>query len=291
MLKKITLSFFFISVLIIIMDAQLNNAHTNPSGSPSGRTGSPGDNNVTCNTGSCHSGSAPTSAQEVSITSDVPPEGYITGNTYTINCTATATGITKIGFEVSPQDANGNKMGDFVLPLPSGTKIASPNTNTENKYVTHNSSGTSATGGTKTWTLQWTPPAVGSGTVTFYGAFNFTNSNGHATGDIIKLGTLDINENISNAINEAQAEKPGFTVYPNPTSDALNITFFMYEQGDVQTEVYDINGKLVKSEVTENMLPGRHVFTFNVNGEWPAGIYYLRLHTGQTIHEGKVMVK
>lgn len=286
MLKKFTLSLVFISASVIVYDANYNNAHTNGSGAPAGRTGSPGDNNSTCNTG-CHSGPSVTD-QIATITSDVPVTGYAPGTTYNITLTATKAGVSEFGFEISPQDASGNKLGSFVTPLPSGTQFANPNTGGANKYVTHTSSGTAGSG-TKTWTLQWTAPTDGTGTVTFYGAFNFTNSNNNNGGDVIKNATLAINENSSIGINET-ATDGAFIVFPNPANEVINISFYLYESVAVTAEVFDISGRLVKRETTGNLSPGRHEIKFNAHNTMQPGVYFICLHDGTKVYTRKVVV-
>lgn len=287
MLKKITISLFTLALVVIVFDANYNNAHTNGTGAPSGRTGSPGDG-ATCNTGGCHSGSSP-STHVAEISSDVPIGGYVPGTTYTITATATQNGINEFGFQISPQNASGTKLGSFVTPLPAGTQFASPNPSAANKYVTHTSSGTAGSG-TKTWSVQWTAPAQGSGTVTIYGAFNFSNSNNNSNGDVIKLASLDIPENTSIGINEADGGKDGFIVFPNPATDVLNISFFIYEQTTVTAEIFDINGRLVKKSIAENLHSGRHELKFNTQAEMQSGIYFIRLNDGKNSFVKKAVI-
>lgn len=288
MLKKFTLSLVFISALVIVYDANYNNAHTSGSGAVSGRTGSPGDG-ATCNTGSCHSGAAPTD-QVATITSDVPVDGYVPGATYNITATASKAGVVKFGFQLSPQNASGTKLGEFVTPLPAGTQFANPNTGLANKYVTHTGTGTAGTD-TKIWTVEWTAPAQGTGTVTFYGAFNYTNSGNNSSGDVIKTTSLNIAENTSIGINEADSGNEGFIVCPNPANELINVSFFLYEMTNVSAEIFDINGRLVKQTVTENLHPGRHELKFNAHGDMETGVYFIRLNDGKNVYCKKVVVK
>ena len=288
MVKKIVFSLFCVSIITLSLDITYNNAHTSGSGAISGRTGSPGDGQ-TCNT-SCHSGPAPTASDMVTITSDVPPAGYTPGTIYNITASASASGITKFGFELSPQNISGTKMGSFALPLPSGTQFANPNTGGANKYVTHTSSGT-AGAGSKTWTLQWTAPSAGSGTTIFYGAFNLSNHNNSRTGDIIKTGTLVIPENLSIGITETEDSGKEISVFPNPANEVVTISFFMYESGTASAEMYDINGKLVEQSMYENFSEGRHYITLNVADTLEPGLYFIRLNDGKNVHHKKVIVK
>jgi hypothetical protein len=141
-----------------------------PTGAPAGYTGSPGDGK---NCTQCHGGSPSTVSGW--ITSDIPPEGYTPGNTYTI--TVTVTGGSRKGFEVSPQNPAGALLG--TLTAGTGNKLVG-----SNKYVTQNAG---SYNNPAVWTFTWTAPAAGTGLVTFWGAFC-------ASEPVTKLSTLDANE-------------------------------------------------------------------------------------------------
>lgn len=141
-----------------------------PGGSPAGYTGSPGDGKDCVN---CHGGTS--SFVSGWITSDIPPEGYLPGNTY--NITVTLTGSGDKGFQVSAQDISGNQMGTLIAG--SGTHL-----NGGTKYVNQNN-GTTAN--PAVWHFQWTAPMAGSGNVTFYGAFTVNKP-------VTKLSTLEVSE-------------------------------------------------------------------------------------------------
>jgi hypothetical protein len=169
-----------------------NIAMGDSNGAPAGRTGSPGDGNTTC-ANSCHTGSAVTPVAGW-ITSNIPGTGYVPGTTYSITATATYTGRVKFGFEVSPQDPAGNKIGTLAITSAQTQLVAS------GKYITHTSSGTSGTN-SKSWTFNWTAPPSGTGAFTFYGAFNCTNNNNNSSGDLIYTSTLPVAEAVPNGID------------------------------------------------------------------------------------------
>ena len=157
-------------------------------GSPGGKTRSPGDVS-TCT--QCHGGIAnPVTGW---ITTNVPPTGYIPGNTYNVTVTATQSGISKFGFECTAEDAFASKVGTFIILMGAQTKLAN-----NNHPVTHKAAGTSATGGSKSWAFAWTAPATGTGVVTFYAAFNAANGNNSTTGDIIYKSNLAVQESPPN---------------------------------------------------------------------------------------------
>ncbi len=180
---KITFSIVAIFMALFVFDALNNQGHTTSGGSPAGRTGSPGDG-ATCAGNNCHSGTA--TAQTGWITTNIPAQGYVPGSIYTITATATYAGLVKYGFEVACQNASGTALGTLI------------NTSTQTQlmggtYITHTSTGTTGSG-SKTWTFSWKAPAAGTGTVTFYGAFNCSNNDGHASGDIIYTSSTSVSE-------------------------------------------------------------------------------------------------
>ena len=133
-----------------------------PTGAPVGKTGSPGDGS---NCSSCHGGTASTTAGQ--ITSNIPVDGYVAGQTYQITATNPLTGSGKYGFEVSPQNVAGTQLGTLVAG--TGSKLVGGT-----KYVTHSNANST----THIWSFNWVAPAAGTGAVTFYGAFarNYTGS-------------------------------------------------------------------------------------------------------------------
>jgi len=156
-------------------------------GSPGGKTGSPGDGGSTCT--DCHAGTA--QSQSSWITSTIPFSGYTPGETYQVTATGVHPGVVKFGFELTSENVSGAKIGTFVITDVTRTQLANGG-----KSVTHKLAGTAPTGNSNSWTVDWTAPA--SGTVRFYAAFNAANGNGNNNGDIIYTSSLTVNELILN---------------------------------------------------------------------------------------------
>ncbi len=157
------------------------------SGSPGGKTGSPGDNGATCT--DCHTGTAQTQMSWISST--IPVEGYTAGETYQITATGTHAGVVKFGFELTSEDLMGAKVGVFSIIDANRTKLANGG-----KSVTHKNTGVTPTGNSNSWTVDWTAPETGS--VTFYAAFNAANGNGATSGDIIYTSSMTVNQLVLN---------------------------------------------------------------------------------------------
>lgn len=185
-----------------------------PGGSPGGKTGSPGDGGTTCT--QCHSGSTQPAAGW--ITSNIPPSGYVPGQTYTITATGTHIGVQRFGFEITAEDNSNGKKGAYTITNAAQTKLVNGG-----KSVTHTSGGTTPAGNSKTWTFDWTAPAAGSGTITFYGAFNAANGNGSTSGDVIYTSATAYNE-FTTGIADDNLAGNKFSVYPNPFSSSLSVS-------------------------------------------------------------------
>jgi len=172
----------FLSVLIIPSILIL---YSYSSGSPGGKTGSIGDGGTTCT--QCHAGTA--SGQSGWITTNIPSEGYTTGETYTITVTGTHSGVVKMGFEVTAENISGSKKGSWTVTDAGRTKLANANSS-----VTHTSGGNTPTGNTNTWSANWTAPSSSTGQIKFNTAVNAANGNGSTSGDQIYTSLITVDE-------------------------------------------------------------------------------------------------
>lgn len=236
--KLLTLT-ITVTFLSIFVGSIYNNAHTDPTGSPNARTGSPGDGGNTCAISGCHTGITVTTKANI-ISSDIPSEGYTPGTKYTITATSRSTSNRNtFGFQISPQSSTGTLLGAMAATNTTQTQITGGG-----KYITHKQAGITGTSGVKTWTFSWTAPASGTGAVTFYGCFNNSNGNGSANGDSIIKSTYTVQEKVAIGINNDQLSKLGITIFPNPIYNHIYIKNDKNVAFD-RVEIMDLNGKLV----------------------------------------------
>lgn len=252
-------------------------ASSDSNGAPVARAGAPLDAGG-ANCTSCHAGTATTVPGL--ITSNIPASGYVPGATYTITASISVTGINKYGFEISPQSTGSNALkGTITLTNTLETQLKG-----SGKYITHKTAGTSGTGG-KTWSFNWTAPAAGSGTVTFYGAFNAANGNNANSGDQIKLSTLAVNEDIS-GIHENYEASDLINVFPNPVADKLNIKCDIPARDITMIGVFSIDGKLVRTISKEEMQ--NSMITADVS-TLPAGTYFVSIRTEDAVATKRIV--
>lgn len=191
----------------------------NSTGAEPGHTGSPGDGK---NCTFCHGGSA----QSISnvFTSNIPPSGYVPGETYTVTVTTSGTG--RKGFQVSPQNFAGQLLG--TLTAGNGNKLVG-----NNKYVTHSFG---VTGATAQWSFQWTAPPAGTGNVVFYGAFVIGQPN-------VRLSTMQVQEDETIGIEEIDIN-PAYSLFL-AGNNMIRINLSLSEAVPVLFTLVDLSGKIV----------------------------------------------
>lgn len=285
MRKKILTLTALVTVATIFVGSIYNNAHTNPDGSPNGRTGSPGDGGNTCAISGCHTGFTVGTKSNV-FTSNIPVEGYTPGTKYTITATArSSANRNTFGFQVSPQTNAGVLVGTMTSTS-AGTKLTGGG-----KYLTHTQSGLTGSGGVKSWSFDWTAPVAGTGDVTFYGSFNHANGNGGTSGDSIFKATYVIKEKaVSIGINNDDLSNLGFTIYPNPAS---NYVYIKNDKGVVYNsiEVYDLSGKLIYKLNEEEEINLDLQFKLNLNN-LEKGLYLIKIsNKSELLGTTKFLVK
>ena len=78
-------------------------------------------------------------------------------------------------------------------------------------------------------------------------------------------------------------------VFPNPASDFINVNFSTTKASDVQINIYDIVGKLVRSEKYSVNNTGSVQFKVETGG-LDTGIYMVQLVVGNTMQTKKISI-
>ena len=253
-----------ITGILLTYNTSSNEVHGSSSGSPAARTGSPGDGGQTCKT--CHSGPAATAVPGL-ITSTIPSSGYVPGTTYQVTASIGGLGHSKFGFQVSPQNAAGALLGTLVNTSTQTQLVGT------GKYVTHTTTGNQGVGGFKSWTFDWIAPNVGTGAVTFYGAFNVTNANSQSSGDTIYTSTLSVNEStvgIESLVSLSESVK----VYPTLVSEFCNYSLSIKNPSEVDVQLYDASGKLLQKIISNEKLNSETKKLVDCSS-LPSGFYFI----------------
>ena len=233
-MKKI----IFLSILVFLAYLFYPNViNSSSSGSPGGKTGSPTDG-ASCN--ACHyAGNG--NQNNISITSNIPSDGYTPNEIYSITATINQSGTNKFGFEITSEEGNlgSSKAGTFIITNTNETKLVNNNT-----AVTHKSSGNTGINNTKSWTFDWQAPNAGIGNIIFYAAFLGTNEDGTNSGDILYTKQINFEESNTNSTNNMKEEEIVFNSINKlvETNQIANI------------KVYTINGSLITESKNTNSI-------------------------------------
>jgi hypothetical protein len=245
MLKKGTVAFMLLTVVLLIVQASMNSAISNSFGAPyssgKGYTNSPFDNRA-CNISSCHGGSLNVGPGVPEITTNIPAEGYRAGQSYTVTATITQNGRNRFGFQMTSENKENHKSGRFT---------ANSQTRAQSDFYITQATQSAASMGTnaKTWSFTWTAPStVGTGDITFYGAFNAANNNGQRTGDNIYTTTMIVSESLLSGVAEKEAWF-NLSLFPNPSTTTL---FFAVHHrvaaAQAHYTIYDLNGQSLQDK-------------------------------------------
>ena len=271
-MKKIYFALLSIGVISFSLLIDSTTTYSNPTGAPAGCSSSPADANSTCAKSGCHSGTA--SARDLMITSDVAPSGYIPGGIYTITVSITQAGISKWGFECSPQDGGGNVIGTLAITNSTETKLLS------GTYITHKTAGTTGTtSGTKSWSFRWTAPVAGTGSVPFYASVMAANGNGNDAGDLVFKDTYMVFEDPNTGIVE-KANTIDFAVFPNPVEgNTIQVNFNANASSTSRIRVMSLHGTVV-NEINHNATSNGIQHTALSMENLAKGVYFIEIQNG-----------
>ena len=283
-MKKI---FTTISILMAVVSASVvltswndDDQTLNSSGAPvdvngKGYSGDPFGGNLDCTT--CHNdGSA--SNRTGMITSNIPGTGYVAGNTYTITATVVEAGITKFGFQCTPQNASGTLLGTLTPIGTTETQLKG-----SGRYITHK--GTSTTGsGSRSWSFQWTAPATGLGPVTFYGAFNAADGDFTDLGDQIFLSTTVVSEFLNGIGIPQLPSESSISIYPTVSNEQFTVAVGSGSGNQYNLEIYNVAGeKVYQSQISS--------LTSHLSLDVPNGLYFVWLKTENSNTFRKIVVQ
>ena len=105
----------------------------------------------------------------------------------------------------------------------------------------------------KEFNFSWTAPATNVGPVTFFYSGIAADADGNETGDYVYAGSQVANPNTT-AINIVKVEA-STSVYPNPASSFMNVTYTAKQSGTVSMNLFNLNGQLVQKQIASSSQP------------------------------------
>ncbi len=277
----------FIGCLVLTIAISMASSQGRAASTGNGNTGAPGDQNETCVT--CHNNNA---ALQVSINLEIEDASanpvtaeYIPGETYSFKVklnndvgTPAAYGFQLLALKAA-LDVAGDESSDYTN-ISDNAKM-SVASNTSRSYLEHK--GPSATG---EFTADWTAPIEGSGPVSIYFCGNGVNSNGMTSGDGAACGKIELTEGMSSNVNTITGVS-ALKVFPNPTSESVNLSFTANASQDAQLSILSIAGQVMESTAIQ-LNNGENNLNRNI-ADYPQGVYFLHLNTSEGVISQKVI--
>ncbi len=256
-----------------------------------GNTGAPGDETnsngsaKTCQ--SCHFNNA-----DIQVTLDIevldglgdPVSEYIPEQTYDVKVTINSLGDSipsAYGYQLlslkAPLGQNGDNLATFDNPA-SNVRIAVASSNGR-QYAEHKGPSNS-----NEFLVEWTAPALGAGTITFYSCGNGVNLNDETGGDNAACNQLELTEGDPVATKDL-SEEVSLIVFPNPVSDVLNIEINSEVTGTFEARIYNLFGQVVQIKQID-LITGENKMNLNVS-DLPKGNYLLQVVDGEKMMSRK----
>ncbi len=271
MKARIFYLFAFLSVALFIFNSNSSGAGAVQNAD---RTGSPVGSG-SCAT--CHSGGDFGTNVSVSLLKDGETiTQYQPGETYTYRVTINASNNpSAFGFQtVALLGSDNTNAGQFGSP-PSTTQVTTLDSRQYFEHAARQTSGTIE--------IEWTAPAEGSGDVKIYAVANAVNNNSSTSGDSPAMlnEPLTISEAVVSSIFNVDRLSVNLQLYPNPTTDWLNMEVNGASTGAYQMQIIDISGKVLLRQDLD-ISEKQFVKGFSVSTFQP-GQYFLRLTDGQAV--------
>jgi len=243
-----------------------------------GAVGSPGEG--TCWTG-CHNSFAINSgAGSIELRTRTTNNEYVPGQTYSMTFKVAYPGRSLFGLGVEALNDNNTNAGTFVITdaAHTRTKTSTLTGSVGRISVTHTLNG-GASADSMLFNFNWIAPAAGTGNVTFYYCGNAANANASDAGDYIYTGTTVLTERSTTGI-ESPDNNSSFSIYPTVISNEMNIRITPQSTGNLLLNIFDVQGKLVRSETTSVFTMNE--LTWNVTGmsSLGKGTYIVSIQNG-----------
>jgi YD repeat-containing protein len=116
-------------------------------------------------------------------------------------------------------------------------------------------------------------------------AYDYDASGNRIERQLIQLKSATMaGDNQGQEVFEGTLDKRDIKIYPNPTKGSLQVEIpFSEEQQQVTLQVYNMQGALVSDQLVTN-----ETTVVDLNRQ-PAGMYILRIFSGQSVSEWKII--
>jgi len=140
------------------------------------------------------------------------------------------------------------------------------------------------------------PATPGSVTTTYSFTDNVTGIKAPKIYYRLKMADKDGNFSYSAVVqvDYTKTNTDKITITPNPLSNSTTISFSLSNTQKVSINIFDMNGRLVKTLLNSELQQGTHQLVWNVKDEKgnavAAGIYFLRTQIENSVETKKIIV-
>jgi thiol-disulfide isomerase/thioredoxin len=115
------------------------------------------------------------------------------------------------------------------------------------------------------------------------------NNGGYTNGDTSKM-SVEMNKFFNpTGVKNVQTSLTAINIFPNPSSNLLNIEFDVKENANVNIKIVDIMGKVVKDVLNENIPKGHFIKTLQTN-DIVQGFYMVNISVDGVITSNKIKI-
>ncbi|HYV93212.1 MAG TPA: choice-of-anchor V domain-containing protein [Chitinophagales bacterium] len=265
----------------------LSQVFTNAVQPPAGRTGCTiGTTETTCGASTCHNNTPNTGGGTVTASFSDPDFKYTPGQTYDMSVSTSESGKIKFGFEITSVDANGDSVGNFIIP--SGTtNLSKPTIGAVNhrKYMGHKTASA-----TNSWNFQWKAPAIDKGQLCFFIASNCANGNGMSSGDHIYTTSFCITADSASGIFSHETIANAFSIQSIATNQ-LTLQYNQQTNDRVLIRLYNLNGEVLQTLFDGNEVQGLQTHSFRLTHSLSSGLYLVRYSSGYADVAKKIFIQ
>jgi len=104
------------------------------------------------------------------------------------------------------------------------------------------------------------------------------------------LGAIEMTKTDTILSTDSFSSTGAINIYPNPSSEMITISLSLKESAKVKMDIYDINGKFIKTIFNEDKPAGSFIQKWN-SSSVASGLYILQINAGDKIYKTKLMLK
>lgn len=189
------------------------------------------------------------------------------------------------GFQIVALNTTKAQAGTMAVTNSATTQINTSSPTGTRQYMGHHTANS-----THNWVFKWTAPAASTGPVTFFYAYNKCDasaSNPSNPEGTIYNGSVTIQESPT-GINDIFDNVSTLNIFPNPINNEFSIAFDLIEANTVSSQLYSLDGRMVKELINEKTELGHFTQQFDVR-DLPSGIYLVRVNVGDTTTTRKII--